>query len=425
MHTREKVRKSVFGFVVLLLLLPCVNPRFAAAEPSGASLIIMGPGDAMYEYWGHIGIAIENDSEGTSLFYDFGNFSFHADNFYGNFIMGRMIYLGSVTATEFFIEQAMREDKDLSIYPLNLGAEELREMDASLRWMTLRENREYLYDYFFNNCSTIIRDILDGATGGALRASTESIPDRTYRHYARTGARPSFFNEVLIHFLLGERQDEEISVWDLMFIPQEVADAVLGFEYLGRDGVARVLTDEEIVLKKSPRSPGTGEPRILWPWLLALSIALGMLWNTGVGLLRALIILLAGIPGLILGFLMLFTDHAAAYGNINIWPSMPSVLLGLFLLAIRGGKRWSAWREATLGWIWTINLAGLSAALFLRLSGISIQSAGAFWALYGPLTLMASHLGQWLKGKLHFRLGEFGRRGGGDVKQTRFANNGD
>ena len=419
MYTHTKVRKSLCGFILFFFL--CVNSRFVAALPNGASLVILGPGDAMYEYWGHIGISI--DSEGESLFYDFGNFSFYADNFYGNFIMGRMIYLSSVTTTKSFINQSIQEDRDLSLYPLNLGAEELRELDAVLRWWTLPENREYLYDYFLNNCSTIIRDILDDVTGGALRASTESVPEKTYRHYARTGARPSFFNEVLLHFLLGKQQDEEISAWDLMFLPQAVADAVLGVEYLGRDDVVRMLSDEEIVLKKSTRLPVPQEPRILWPWLLALSIALGLLWNADGGWLRILIILFVCIPGLMLGFLMLFTDHASTYNNINIWSCMPTVLLGLIPLAIR--KRWAIGRELALSWIWTLNLAGLLVAFFLRLSGINMQNVGAFWALYGPLTLMASRPGQWLRGKFHLRLGKFGRCGGGDIKQVRSADNGD
>jgi len=413
-----KVKKSIYGFIAFSLLLLWIEPEFAAGEPSGANLLVAGPGDAMYEYWGHIGIIIENDSEETDLFYDFGNFSFYSDTFYGNFIMGRMIYISSVTRTGLFINQIMQEDRDLKLYPLNFGTDELRELDATLRWWVLPENQEYLYDYFLDNCSTIIRDILNDVTGGSLRASTESVPDKTYRHYARTGARPSFANEVLLHFLLGKKQDEEISLWDLMFIPQMVGDTVLDFEYLGRDGVIRVLADREIVLNESSRPPVPEEPRILWPWLLALGIALALLWNSGRRLLRALIILFVGIPGLILGFLMLFTDHTAAYNNINILPSIPTVLLGLIFL----GK--SAKRELALSWIWTLNLAGVLAAVFLRLSGISIQNAGAFWALYGPLAFMASSPGQYLKGKLYSRFGKLRKRGSGRVKQIRPANNG-
>lgn len=425
MYNHAKVKKPNFRFVVLFSFLLCTNPEFAEGEPSKASLIIVGPGDAMYEYWGHIGVAIEYDLRGTNLFYDFGNFSFYADNFYGNFIMGRMIYLSSVTPMDSFISRTISENRSVSLYPLNLGTEELHKLDATLRWWVLPENREYLYDYFLNNCSTIIRDILNSVTGDALRIYTESVPDKTYRHYARTGARPSFFNEVLLHFLLGKRQDEKISVWDSMFLPQAVADTALDFEYLGSDGVIRVLAEEEIVLASSTRTPIPQEPRKLWPWLLALSITLGLLWNTGRTLPRVFVILFVGIPGLILGFLMIFTDHMAAYNNINILPSLPTILLGFIPLAISAGGRRIVERELALGWIWTLNLTGLLVSIFLRLSGFSTQSAGAFWALYGPLTFIASWPGQYLKRKLNLRLGKFGGLGDGYAEQIRPADDGD
>jgi len=419
-----KVGRSLCIFLILSLFLLWIKPEFAVGEPIGASLLIVGPGDAMYEYWGHIGVIIEDDSDATSRFYDFGNFSFYADNFYSDFIMGRMIYLSSVTTAESFINRTMREDRCLNLYPLNFDREELRELDAALRWWVLPENQEYLYDYFLNNCSTLIRDILDDVMRGALRASTSSVPDRTYRHHARTGARPSFFHEVLLHFLLGEKQDEEISLWDLMFIPQVVGDTVLNFEYLGRDGATRVLADEKIVLKKSTRPPVPPEPRILWPWLLALGIALGLLWNAAGRLPRALIILLAGIPGLILGFLMFFTDHESAYNNINILSSIPTVLLGIIPL-LGSRKKGIAERELTLSWIWTLNLAGVLTAFSLWVSGASTQNAGSFWALYGPLALMASRPGQYLRGNFYSRLVRFRKGGSGRAKQIRSTNNGD
>ena len=110
---------------------------------------------------------------------------------------------------------------------------------------------------------------------------------------------------------------------------------------------------------------------------------------------RAFIILSIGLPGLILGFLMAFTDHAASYRNINIWPSFPTVLIGLIPLVAAIGKG-----EVWLSWIWTVNLAGLLLAVFLMLSGIYMQDAFAFWAFFAPLTLAASRPGLWLQDKL-------------------------
>jgi hypothetical protein len=393
-------------FIFAALTLIFVATSLFPAENLTANLIIVGPGDPIYTYWGHIGISMKNSETGENLFYDFGNFSFYSENFYRDFAMGRMMYLGMVTPTERFLSYSLSENRDLTVYPLNLGEEELQELDRILRWWVLPENREYLYDYFKNNCSTIIRDILNDVTGGALKDSTEQIPDRTFRHYARTGSDPSFFAEVLLDYLLGSDLDKPITGWDKMFLPLSVAESAMRLKYTGEDGETRILADEGIILKKSSRRPVPDEPRMLWPVFLLTGLAAALLWRlsaspdrkaAGVasGIYRVLIILSVGIPGLVLAFLMTFTDHASAYRNINLWPSFPTVLAGLVVLFLPLRKK-----EIYLSWIWTINLIGFLLAVILRISGIYIQDAFAFWFFYGPLTLAASRPGLWIEERI-------------------------
>jgi len=390
-------------FSLILALYVISSASLFPDESLKANLIIVGPGDPIYTYWGHIGISIENTESGENLFYDFGNFSFYSNNFYKDFAMGRMMYLGLATPTDRFINYSMTEDRTLTVYPLNLGHEELVELDETLRWWVRPENREYLYDYFLNNCATIIRDILNDITDGQLKAFSENDPYLSFRHYARTGSDPSFFAELMLDYLLGSNLDKPINGWNLMFLPQAVADYAGNFKYIGKDGKTRILTDKSIVLKSSTRPPVPEEPRTLWPTMLLIGILAGLLWRLSstpgkraakiaAGISRALIILLIGIPGLVLSFLTTFTDHASAYRNINLLPTFPTVLIGLIVLFIPFRKK-----ELILSWIWTVNLTGLLLAVFLRISGIYIQDAYAFWALLTPLTLAASRPGLWFE----------------------------
>jgi hypothetical protein len=400
-------------FLPAVMLFWFISASLFSGEALEARLVIVGPGDPLYTYWGHIGIALENRETGEDLFYDFGNFSFYSENFYQDFAMGRMMYLGFVTPTDYFISYSLKEDRDLRIYPLNLGDEELRKLDEILRWWVLPENSEYLYDYFLNNCSTIIRDILDDVTGGELKRETATEPDLNYRHYARTGAHESTLSELLLHYLLGSNIDKPISEWDKMFIPQTVADIALRTVYTGRDGERRRLVEEEIVLKESDRLQVPVDPKALWPWMLVAGIAAGIIWRlsgtvkrkslriTGT-ILRVLIVLSVGIPGLLLGFMMTFTDHASTYRNINLWPTFPTILLALIPIFAALGKDKIVRRkkEIQLSWIWTVNLAGLLLAVILRLSGQYAQNAGAFWALSGPLSLAGSLYGLRIQDRL-------------------------
>lgn len=391
--------RLILALAAVLLL---TSGQIEAQEAPEASLIIVGPGDPLYTYWGHIGIAIGED------FYDFGNFSFHSDNFYSDFAMGRMLYLGMQTPTNLFLSYSMTEDRDLYVYPLNLGREELDLLNSRLEEWMLPENREYLYDYFLNNCSTIIRDILNEVTGGALKNESTEWQGVSFRHYARTGAHQSFGAEVLLHYLLGPAQDKPLDGWELMFLPQAVADIAQKTEYRGADGRMRVLAGNPVILKESTREPVPSQPHTLWPWLLLI----GLLTSAGyivaaildeqkvkgrlIGrIYRTLLVLGVGLPGSVLAFLMLFTDHAASYSNLNIGPTMPTVLLGIIPIWM-SGRRSEVW----LSWIWTVNLLGLAVVILIRLTGLNVQDAGAFWALFAPVTLMCSRPGLWIRDRL-------------------------
>ena len=409
---RAAFRRRTLG---ALLFLAAAFPASADAGLK-ADLIIIGPGDPLYTYWGHIGIAIERIDTGNSRFYDFGNFSFYSDHFYRDFALGRMMYLGLETPTDAFLSYSLKEDRNLTVYPLDLGDSELEELDRVLRRWVRPENREYLYDYFLNNCSTIIRDILDGVTDGQLRAATEGRPDRTFRHYARTGSDPSIAAELLLHFLLGPSADVPVDEWDMMFLPQRVADEAGRLTYTGRDGTRRTLAGKPAVLRTSTRPPVPEEPRTLWPVTAAFGVTFAFLWaltgsafrgsGRGGRLLAAFagtaIILIVGIPGALTGFIMAFTDHAAGHGNLNLWPAFPTILIGIVpLYASIGGapeKRRRTW-ETILSWIWTVNLAGLAAAILLKTTGIVNQDCAAFWAVYGPPALIGSRPGLWMRTK--------------------------
>ena len=390
------------AFCLLFLLSAALQ-----ASETEAHLVIVGPGDPIYTYWGHIGIAISDRDSGESMFYDFGNFSFHSEHFYRDFVMGRMLYLGLKTPTEYFLAYSMQEDRDLRLYPLNLGEQELEILDRRLRWWALPENREYLYDYFYANCSTIIRDVLDEAVNGALFEATAQEKRQSFRHYSRTGAAPSASAELLVHFLLGPRQDSPISGWEHMFLPEAVADAAMGLEYTAADGTTRTLAGEPLVLKESDRPKVPEEPRLLWPAMLLTGLLLSAVWvilrrlRAGKGwkitgaVLRSLLILSIGLPGLILTFMMVFTDHASTYGNINVAPTLPTLLFALIpvIQSIKAPEDRRRKLEIIQSWIWTVNLGALVLVMLFRAVGLTIQDAFAFWALFLPLLLTASRPG--------------------------------
>ena len=92
----------------VLLLAPLVAPHVSAqtVSPSHAPevyLVTMGPGETVYERYGHNAIWVRDTVDGTDIVYNYGTFDFghstaEVARFVGRFAMGRPQYwLGTMT----------------------------------------------------------------------------------------------------------------------------------------------------------------------------------------------------------------------------------------------------------------------------------------------------------------------------------------
>ena len=78
-------------------------------------------------------------------------------------------------------------DRDVWVQPLPLTTDEKRRLLARLEHDVQDAHKRYAYDHLTDNCSTRVRDALDEATGGKLRAMQVPSDGRTYRDLARRG----------------------------------------------------------------------------------------------------------------------------------------------------------------------------------------------------------------------------------------------
>ena len=82
-----------------------------------AYLVTVDGGSEVYSYFGHSGIIIEEDGEGT--FYDWGNFSF-SDGFYRNFLFGLLYYSAGRAPAKWRLSHFENSDRTITILPLKL-----------------------------------------------------------------------------------------------------------------------------------------------------------------------------------------------------------------------------------------------------------------------------------------------------------------
>ena len=329
-----------------------------AAEPGSqltVYLLTMGPGDQVWEKFGHNAIWIHDAAAGTDIAYHWGLFDFADADFVPRFIQGRMRYSMGAFDMEQTVEAYRQADRTVWAQELNLDPAQRKKLADFVAWNVLPENRYYDYDYYRDNCSTRVRDALDLALGGAIRTASDRVPSgTTYRfHTARlTQDDPAVFTGTMIG--LGQPVDLPISDWEEMFLPVRMKESLKDIRVQTEEGSQPLVRDERVIFEATrppeevsvnagilPFAIVSGAILLIGAFLLILRrprhggagvVTLGAAWS-----------LIAGIAGSLIAFLWLFTDHLYSYRNENLFHLNP---LSLVLVAFLARLAWKRWRGA-------------------------------------------------------------------------------
>jgi hypothetical protein len=346
------------GFRILSLLFLLL---LAAAFPLGAQMpwpngdkdditirvSVMGPGDELYFWWGHIALIIEDRAAEERKLYDYGLFSFENEKFFVNFAFGRLLYSCGVSRAEPSIAEYILSNRDVTFYTLDLPRETKERVREFAELNVRPENRNYFYHHFRDNCATRIRDIIDLATGGQFSEAFLEEPGRfTLRQHVR---RHTWFNPLMdwfLSFAMGQDIDVPTTVWQEMFLPAEIGRRIEDFRYRDIYGQERSLVKSVDVVYRSENRPlPLDAPRRQWPQALLLSLGLAVFlrlltaWREKpgarvlLGLGQAFLGFFFGVAGVLTFFMSFFTNHDYTYHNINLLFVNP-LLLAAFPLGL-------------------------------------------------------------------------------------------
>jgi len=199
------------------------NPLKPPEDNLTLKVAIIGPGDELYFWWGHIGLIVEDNRSGQSRFYDWGVFSFDNENFFVNFAFGRLIYTCAVSRAESNYNAYVNRNRTITVYTLDLSAEKKEAVLRLAETNMLPENRDYAYHHFKDNCATRIRDIIDLAVDGQFRDKHGNEPGRyTLRQHVRRHTWFNPFFDWLLNFWMSQTIDKQITVWEEMFHPRKL-----------------------------------------------------------------------------------------------------------------------------------------------------------------------------------------------------------
>ncbi len=209
-----------------LLMLVFSSYSITLSDKAKISIITIGPYQPeLYSAFGHSGIRVFDPNQNIDWMYDYGRFDFEQKNFYSNFAQGLMLY--SIGRNKSFPRVLkFYSDQDRYVYEqvLNLSPEQTQQMFDYLENNYLPENREYLYNYVYDNCATKIRDVITDVFGSekvsyyyGYAEEGKSVRDlmHDYLDYQPWG-------ELIIDIGLGSQIDGEADPNVYMFLPNYI-----------------------------------------------------------------------------------------------------------------------------------------------------------------------------------------------------------
>jgi hypothetical protein len=321
----------VLGLLAFMLALLASGAARATEPPARVSVLTMGPGDHPFTRFGHNAILLEWEGEAPDRgrVYNFGTFAFDGLNGVSDFMTGRFRYWLSVTSLGATRRAYGLAKRSLVAQELELTAGERAMLFSALEDNARPEHRYYDYDYYADNCSTRVRDVLDQLLGGKLARSVHGPRRFSYRQHTLrlVGDAP------LLHFgldvALGRPTDRPISRWEELFLPQELHDE-LANQQRDLDGRQVSLVRAERRLLDAQRPALAGQPPTRAPLYGLLGCVVGgvlaSLGRLGARMRAARV--LFGIVGTSLGTglgllglaLAVFSlsKHSAAHWNVSL-----------------------------------------------------------------------------------------------------------
>ena len=299
------------------------------------SIITCGPGQELYSTFGHSAFRLQDPELGIDVVYNYGTFNFNTPNFYMKFAQGKLLYSLSRQKFEDFLWTYEMENRWVQEQLLNLDAKETKALFEFLENNFKPENRDYKYDFFYDNCSSKIRDVLNTVFRDRISYFDGHLIQRyTFRQLIHQSLVTNSWSAFGIDLALGSVIDKKATPNEHMFLPIYVMDQMANTDLDQEPIVKR----ERSIMEFESLDPYTYF--LLTPlfWVLALMVFVLVITyidfknNSRSRWLDFFLSFSTGITGLLIIFLWFFTDHTATASNLNILWSFPLNIIACFYL---------------------------------------------------------------------------------------------
>lgn len=293
------------------------------SEQANISVLTIGPGSSLNDAFGHSAFRVKDPIKGIDLVFNYGVYDFETPNFYLKFAQGKLNYLIGLNYYEDFYEAYISQNRSIKEQVLNLTTSQKQTLFNYLVNNTKPENRAYLYDFFFDNCATKIKDVTNIALNHQILFNTpKNYNQKTFRTLIHENLNKNSWGSLGIDVALGSVIDKKATAEETMFLPENIYKF---FE------VATIKNSHEPLVKNTKKLYKKIETPLpthffVSPLFIFSLISLFILYLTYTDYktqkrrvwLDVVLFFITGITGVFILLLWFATDHKGTHQNYNL-----------------------------------------------------------------------------------------------------------
>ena len=310
-------------------------------------LLTCKPGTEKYSMYGHSALRVIDNYSGTDMVYNWGVFDCDTPNFAWKFIKGQLNYMLDKCTMNDFLETYSSEKRGVISQRINLNPEDVRKLLELIKENLKPENASYSYDFFFDNCATRIRDILEKAADGKIHhpAGVDS-DERTFRYMIGEYQKPYLWLNFGTNIALGMKCDKKASFRERMFLPLEMQQCLSKTVIYTNGRVVPLLQNPETIINYD--MPAVKSATLLAPEIIIALVFILMIIsiplvrkNAYLKSIDVFIFFVFSVLAVFMLFFNFFADYQATKINLNIIWLNPLIILCLVsLLTSKAGVIW-------------------------------------------------------------------------------------
>lgn len=331
---RKKIRTAFIQRIIILSLCLLMQAETGAQDSSHLriSLLTCAPGDELYSIFGHSALRVTDSISLTDVVFNYGTFNFDEKDFYIKFMRGKLLYYLSTEDFYYFRMAYSQYGRPIREQVLALSPQEKINMRRALMDNLQEDKKYYLYDFFLDNCTTRLRDLIQKEKKPTPYLPAVMPATTTFRNaihqYLDNGNQP--WSKLGIDILLGARTDGVMTIAQQEFLPDNLMKAI--------DSCRNTYLIESVenYPAMQPRVPSASifTPMLFFSVVLLLILFLSLSTHPKMKYALAgldnFLFFMTGILGVVLILMWVATDHKMTKDNFNLlwtWPTHAAAVL--------------------------------------------------------------------------------------------------